>query len=220
MWHKVNQRIAQALQNIRQTFRAVISTADASTKVQRVQMTGLAGEPLDGAEYFQHYGFTSTPHPGTMAIAVPVNGKTSHSVIVATEHGAYRLAALKTGEVALYTDEGVSIVLKRGKIIEATCDEYRVKCKTYSVEAEQSADFTTPQLTASEQVIATGKISGNGGMAIKGGEGGATATFEGTISQTGGSYETDGDVVAGSVSLTGHEHPNGDGGRPTGAPTA
>lgn len=219
MWNKVNQRIAQALQNIRQTFRAVISAADSSTKVQRVQMTGLAGEPLDGAEYFQHYGLTSTPPPGSMAIAVPVNGKTSHSVIVATEHGAYRLVALKTGEVALYTDEGVSIVLKRGKIIEATCDEYRVKCKTFTVEAEQSANFTTPQLTASEQVIATGKISGNGGMAIKGGDG-ATATFEGAIRQTSGSYETDGDVVAGGVSLTGHEHPNGDGGRPTGAPTA
>lgn len=220
MWHKVNQRIQQALQNIRQAFRVVTGSTDSTTKVQMLQLTGLAGEKLDGAEYFQHYGFTSNPLAGSMGIAIPLNGATSHTVIVATEHGAYRLTSLKPGEVALYTDEGTSIVLKRGKIVETTCDVYRVKCKTYEVDAEESADFTTPQLTASEQVIATGKISGNGGMAIKGGEGGATATFEGTLRQTGGSYETDGDVKAGTVSLTGHEHPNGNDGNPTGAPIA
>lgn len=220
MWNKVNQRIQQALQNIRQTFRAVTSTTDSTTKVQMLQLKGLAGESLDGAEYFQHYGITTNPPAGSMAIAVPLNGNTSHTVIVATEHGAYRLKALLTGEVALYTDEGTSVVLKRGKVIEATCDVYRVKCKTYEVEAEESADFKTPQVTASQQVIATGKISGNGGMAIKGGDGGATATFEGTLSQTGGNYETTGDVQAGTVSLAGHKHTNGNDGDPTGTPIA
>lgn len=218
MWKKVNQRIDQALQNIRQAFRAVTGSTDSTMKVQQLQLNGLDGEALDGAEYFQHYGVTSNPPPGSMAIAIPLNGSTSHTVIVATEHGAYRLTALKTGEVALYTYEGTSIVLKEGKIIQATCDEYRVKCKTYTVEAEQSADFTTPQLTASQQVIATGKISGNGGMAIKGGEGGATATFEGTLRQTEGSYLTDGDVQAGTISLAGHQHTNGNDGKPTGTP--
>lgn len=220
MWKKVNERIGQALQNIRQAFRAVTSATDSSTKVQMMQLTGLAGEPLDGAEYFQHYGYTSNPPAGSMAIAVPLNGTTSHTIIVATEHGAYRLTSLQTGEVALYTAEGTSVVLKNGKIIEATCDTYRVKCKTYEVQAEESADFTTPQLTASEQVIATGKISGNGGMAIKGGDGGATASFEGTLRQTGGDYETDGDVKSGTISLTGHKHTNGNDGDPTGTPIA
>jgi phage baseplate assembly protein V len=219
MWQKVNQRISQALQNIRQAFRVVTSSTDSTTKVQMLQLSGLAGEKLDGAEYFQHYGLTSNPPAGCMGIAVPLNGATSHTVIVATEHGTYRLKELSPGEVALYTDEGASVVLKRGKIIEATCDVYRVKCKTYEVQAEESADFTTPTLTASQEVIATGKISGNGGMAIKGGDGGATAEFEGTIQQTGGSYQTDGDVKAGTISLTGHQHPNGNDGNPTGAPT-
>lgn len=220
MWRKVNERISQSLQNIRQAFRAVTSATDSMTKVQMMQLKGLAGENLDGTEYFQHYGLTSNPPAGSMAIAVPLNGNTSHTIIVATEHGAYRLKELKPGEVALYTDEGASIVMKRGRIIEVTCDVYRVKCKTYEVEAEQSADFTTPQVTASQQVIATGKISGNGGMAIKGGDGGATATFEGTLRQTGGNYETDGDVKAGAVSQLNHEHPNGNDGKPTGKPIA
>ncbi|MFX2607073.1 phage baseplate assembly protein V [Enterobacter mori] len=222
MWQKVNQRIHQAMANVRQAFRTITSATDSTGKVQLLQLKGLAGEDLDGAEYFQHYGLTSNPPAGSMAIAVPLNGATSHTVIVATEHGTYRLSELKPGEVALYTDEGTSIVLKRGKVVEVTCDEYRVNCKTYTVEAEDRADFTTPQLTASQQVIAEGKISGNGGMNIRGGgdDGGATATFEGTLIQTQGNYETAGDVVAGTISLKGHEHPNGDDGQPTGQPTA
>ncbi len=72
-----------------------------------------------------------------MGIAVPLNGNTSHTVVVATEHGAYRLTELKPGEVALYTDEGAKIVLKRGRVIEHECDVYRVKCKRYEVEAEE-----------------------------------------------------------------------------------
>lgn len=215
MWDKVNQRIAQAIQNVRQAFRGVTNTTDSSTKVQMMQFTGLAGEPLDGAEYFQHYGITSSPPAGSMAIALPLNGVTSHTVIVATEHGAYRLKALKTGEVALYTDEGASVVLKRGKIIEATCDVYRVKCKAYEVEAEESVDFTTPKLTASQEVIAEGKISGNGGMAIKGGEGDYTATFEGNINHVNGEINSVAVTING-VKIGPHIHDTPDG--PSGPP--
>src|SRR5699024_6604834 len=186
MWDKVNQRIQQALVAVRQAFRVVTGTVDSSTKVQLLQLNGLAGEQLDGAEYFQHYGLTTSPPPGSMGIAVPLNGNTSHTVVVATEHGAYRLTELKPGEVALYTDEGAKIVLKRGRVIETECDIYRVKCNSFEVEAKDSAGFITPQLTASEQLIAEGKISGNGGMAIKGGKGKYTATFEGNINHTSG----------------------------------
>ncbi|EGT5658471.1 phage baseplate assembly protein V [Citrobacter braakii] len=220
MWQEVNRRISQALRHIRQAFRGVTSATDSSTKVQQLQMKALAGENLDGAEYFQHYGFTSCPLPGTMAIIVPLNGSTSHSVVVATEHGAYRLTALKPGEVALYTDEGAKIVLKRGRIIDVECDKYRVKCNEYDVNAKNRATFTTPEVTASDQVIAEGKLTGNGGMAIKGGDGGATATFEGTLEQTGGDYKTDGDVIAGSISQKDHTHTNGNNGAPTGKPIA
>lgn len=205
MWNKVNQRINQALTGIRQAFRTVTSATDSEKQVQMLQVQGLAGEDLTGAELFQHYGLTSNPPAGSMAIALPLNGATSHTIIIATEHGGYRLKALKPGEVALYTDEGVSIVLKRGKIIEVTCDEYRVKCKSYSVEAETSADFTTPMLTASEQVTAEGKISGNGGMAIKGGDSDATATFEGNIRHTDGTLHSV-DVTINGIKVGTHKH--------------
>ncbi|KNC92533.1 phage baseplate assembly protein V [Trabulsiella odontotermitis] len=216
MWNKVNQRIREAGQGIRQAFRAVLTATNSATKVQLLQLVGLKNEGLDGAEYFQHYGFTSNPLPGSMGIVIPLNGSTSHSVIIATEHGTYRLKALKPGEVALYTDEGASVVMKRGRIIETTCDEYIVNCKTYTVVAEQSADFTTPQLTASAQVIAQGKITGNGGMAIKGGgEGGYTATFEGGVNHTGGTFDSV-DVTINGVKIGPHIHNTPDG--PSGPP--
>ncbi|NHX34695.1 phage baseplate assembly protein V, partial [Escherichia coli] len=78
---------------------------------------------------------------GTEAIILPLGGRSSHGIVIATEHGAYRLAGLESGEVALYTDEGAKIVLKRGRIIDVECDLYRVNCKQYEVNAEEKADF-------------------------------------------------------------------------------
>lgn len=215
MWNRINQRINSALNAIRMPFRARLNSIDSSGKVQTIQAEGLAKEPLQGQELFQQYGLTSNPPPGTMAVVIPVGGKTSHGIVVATEHGSYRLAGLKSGEVALYTDEGAKIVLKRGKIIETDCDVFRVNCKEFEVNAESKTDFNTPEVTTSQRFTAMEQITGNGGMAIKGGSG---AAFEGNISQTSGSYTTDGDVKAGKISLTGHEHTNGDNGGNTGKP--
>lgn len=203
MWNNVDGRINAALNRIRKAFRAVLTRVNSGGQVQTVQARALAGEQLQDNELFQHYGFTSNPLPGTMAVILPLGGATSHGIVIATEHGAYRLKGLKSGEVALYTDEGAKIVLKRGRIIDIECDTYRVKCKNYEVDAEEEAYFNTPMVTASQQVTAQAKITGNGGMAIKGGTG---AAFEGNIGQTGGNYTTDGDVQAGNISLTGHHH--------------
>ncbi|HBE9179127.1 TPA: phage baseplate assembly protein V [Serratia fonticola] len=215
MWNNVEQRINRALNGIRKAFRGVLTRVNSSGQVQTLQGEGLAGEQLQDNELFQHYGFTSHPLPGTTAIVLPLGGLTSHAIVIATEHGIYRLKELRPGEVALYTDEGAKVVLKRDRIIEVDCDIYRVNCKTYEVNAENNADFNTPMVNASQEVTAQEKITGNGGMAIKGGNG---ATFEGNIKQQSGSFNTDGDVKAGSVSLVGHEHPNGEGGNPTGKP--
>ena len=215
MWSKINQRINSALNAIRMPFRARLNSIDSSGKVQTIQAEGLAKETLQGLELLQQYGFTSNPLPGTMAVVIPVGGKTSHGIVVATEHGSYRLAGLESGEVALYTDEGAKIVLTRGKIIEVDCDIYRVNCKEFEVNAESKADFNTPEVTTSQRLTAMAQITGNGGMSIKGGTGSA---FEGNISQTSGSYETSGDVKAGDISLTGHEHTNGNNGGNTGKP--
>ncbi|HEM7399206.1 TPA: phage baseplate assembly protein [Citrobacter farmeri] len=160
MWSRIDSRINTALNRIRKVFRGVLVRVNSTGGVQTVQAKGLAGESLQDAELFQHYGFTSNPLKGTMAVVVPVNGKTSHSIIIATEHATYRLKELKSGEVALYTDEGSSIILKRGRIIEVNCDEYIVNARNkyqvntvnYGVTATDKAEFETPLLKGSNEV--------------------------------------------------------------------
>lgn len=229
MMQIISQRINQALARIRQAFRIRLGATDSEAAVQRIQAQGIGNENLQGAELFQHYGFTSHPQPGTMGIVLPLGGVSSHGIVIATEHGAYRLKSLKPGEVALYTDEGAKIVLRRGKLIEADCETFRVNCTDFEVNSKQAtvncdtwattasdnATFTTPELSASAQLTAEGLISGNGGMSVKGGSG---SRFEGNLNQTGGNFNTDGDVSTAKVSLNGHRHANGHDGAPTGGP--
>ncbi|EJM2516749.1 phage baseplate assembly protein [Salmonella enterica] len=244
MMHIISQRINQALARIRQAFRIRLGATDSGAAVQRIQAQGIGNESLRGVELFQQYGFTSHPQPGTMGIVLPLGGVSSHGIIIATEHGAYRLKSLKPGEVAIYTDEGAKIVLKRGKLIEADCETFRVNCTDFEVNSKNKADinctgftvnseqaavncdtwatkastsaaFTTPQLSASQNLTAQGLISGNGGMSVKGGEG---SSFEGNLNQRGGSFNTDGDVSTAKTSLNNHKHSNGHNGAPTGDP--
>ncbi|WP_454466546.1 phage baseplate assembly protein V [Citrobacter cronae] len=160
MWNKVDQRINAALNRIRNAFRGVLTRVNSTGPAQTIQGKGLGSEQLQDMELFQHYGFTSNPLPGTMAVVLPINGKTSHGIVIATEHGRYRLKELKPGEVALYTDEGCNIVLKRGKIIEANCDDFIVNAKNkysvnttdYDVNATNKANFDTPLLKATNDL--------------------------------------------------------------------
>lgn len=214
MWKDIDRRITGALARIRQVYRGVITLASTDGPVMLVQLKGLSSEGQDGIELFQHFGLTSCPPPGTMAVAVPIGGKTAHSIVIATENGKLRMKNLKSGETAIYSAEGAHVHIKQGRVVAVDCDRYEVTCKSYSVSATDGARFDTPNLEATQEVTAQGQISGNGGMAIKGGDG---ATFEGDVSQTGGSYTTDGDVVASGTSLHGHKH-NGDSGGVTSEP--
>ncbi|PCJ57844.1 MAG: hypothetical protein COA65_08850 [Rhodospirillaceae bacterium] len=96
--------------------RAVIRVIDDSLKGQELQITGLAGEVLDGVEHIQTYGLTSHPHPGAEAIALAVGGSRSHAVVVAVGDRRYRLTGLAQGEVALHDDLGQKIILHRDRI--------------------------------------------------------------------------------------------------------
>lgn len=186
---------------VRQAFRGRLGRVQSGTPVQLVALDGLDGESLRDVEQFQQFGFTSNPPAGTMALVVPVGGKTSHGIVIATEHGSLRIVGLKSGETAIYSDEGAKIVIRKGRLIEATCDTYRVICDRYEVQASEEAAFSTPVVSASAEVQAAGKITGEGGLAISGGDG---ATVQG------GLHATE-DIVAGTVSLKQHDHPNAGG---------
>ncbi|HDT2145314.1 TPA: phage baseplate assembly protein [Enterobacter roggenkampii] len=169
MWNRIDARINGALNRIRMAFRGVLIRVNSGGDIQTVQGKALATETLQDVEMFQQYGFTSNPPKGSKAIMLPLNGKTSHSIVIATEHAQYRLKNLKSGELAIYTDEGSHIILKRGKIIEVSCDEYIVNAKNkyqvntvnYDVTASEQASFKTPLLKGSDD-ISDGKSTMNG----------------------------------------------------------
>ena len=188
---------------VRAAFRGKITLVVSSEPIQRVQLSGLADETLQDLEHLQEFGFTSNPPEGTEAVVIPLGGNSSHGVLVATQHGSFRIKNLKPGETAIYSNEGAKIVIKQGKIIEADCDIYKVNCKQYEVNAAGGANFNTPMLEASAQVTAQGQFSGNGGMAVQGGSG---AKFTGAIEHD-GDFANRGSISNNGVDIgAGHTH--------------
>ncbi len=100
--------------------RAVLSGIDDSTRMQLLQVGLLSEETRDGIERFQNYGFTSNPLTGAEAVVVFVGGRRDHGLAIAVDDRRYRLRNLESGEVAVYTDQGDSIVIRRGGTIEVT----------------------------------------------------------------------------------------------------
>lgn len=208
---QAKQGLKNAQNSVRAAFRGVLNLVKSEPNVQLVQVSGLADETLQDVELMQHFGFTSVPPADTQAVIIPLGGKTSHGIVVATENGSFRVKGLKNGETAIYDSSGSTIILKNGRLIEVDCDTFKINCKNYTVSASSGASFTTPKLETSQVLTAQGQINGNGGMAVQGGDG---ASFSGNVNQTGGSFKTSGDVTAGSVSLKTHAHQNDGRGSP------
>ncbi len=172
----IDKRIRRALSSVRQAFRGVGTRIDSDAPVQLFQGEGLAGEQLQDNELMQHYGFTSRPPPGFMFVCLPVGGKTAHGIAIATEHADYRLKGLQNGEVALYSDEGDSIVLKRGRVVELTTQTFRINAATaielnaptITSNASTGIAFNTPTVTASADLIAEGEICDHGDKTMSG----------------------------------------------------
>jgi phage baseplate assembly protein V len=98
--------------------RAVLKSVDDEKKLQRMQIEVLKGEVRDSVERFQEYGFTSNALAGAEVVVAFPAGDRAHGLIIAVDDRRYRLKALQNGEVALYTDEGDKVHLKRGRQIE------------------------------------------------------------------------------------------------------
>lgn len=144
----VREQVERAMRGVRQAFRAV-GTRNSHGPNIGVQMQGLAGEPVVG-ELMQHYGYTSGPPAGGDFIALPIGGNSKHVVVIATEDARYRLK-VEDGEVAIYSDEGDHVHLKRGRVIE-------VETETLLVKASKKVRFETPTIETTGEVQAEGNI--------------------------------------------------------------
>lgn len=156
--------------------RAVLSAIRDTGAIQTAQAQILADEIHDDVERVQEYGFSSVPIPGAEAVIVFQGGNRDHGLIIATDDRRYRLKNLENGEVALYTDEGDSIVFRRGKIIEIQTD-------TLKIEAGAKVSITCPvfeatassfSVTASAALVDTPLFAVTGQVQDLSGAGGPT----------------------------------------------
>jgi phage baseplate assembly protein V len=150
--------------------RCVVHRVDDERKVQQVQISLLKGELFDKKERFQHYGFTSNPPLGMEGIAVQVMGDPGNTVVIADGDRKYRIKPMESGEVAIYTDEGDSIILKRNnkieiKTSELTIDAATVKIKSGNVEI---GDGATQPAIMSEALLNWLKTHTHGGGTVEG----------------------------------------------------
>ena len=203
----IQQKAQGAVDEIRQAFRGVLHLVKSADNIQKVQASGLADETLQDVELMQQFGLTSVPPAGTQVVVLPMGGETTHSIVIATENGSFRVKNLKSGETAVYDESGSTIILKQGRLIEIDCDILKITATT-------KFEISSPIVETDRVFTAQGQINGNGGMAIQGGSG---ASFTGNVTQTGGSITTDGDVTASGKSLVSHTH-QGDSGGMTGQP--
>lgn len=196
----IDARVRRALGGIRQAFRGLGNLVNSTPAIQLVDGEGLADEQLRAMELMQHYGITSVPPAGFAYIALPVGGKTAHSVVVATEHATFRLKALANGEVAIYDDQGQKVHLTRAGIVIDGAG------KPITLRNAPHVDIDSPQVNMTGALTVAGLITGGGGMAVSGGAG-TTVAISGDLATTGGisnngknigSSHTHGGVRAGS----------------------
>lgn len=177
--------------------RAVVQLVDPAQLMQALQVEALAGETLDGVEHFEPYGFTSHPISGAEVLLFSAGGRRAHSIAGVVSDRRYRVKNLAAGEVAIYTDEGDTVIFKRGRSIEITAGtKVLVTAPTVEVVATTKVTMTTPlvecttNLTVGGTATVAGQIIGQAGMALSGGN----AQISG------------GDVTADGISLKQHRH--------------
>lgn len=138
--------------------RGVLKAVADDAAVQVCQAALLDGELKSGIERAQNYGLTSVPPVGSVATLLFVGGDRSNGIVISAESRKFRLKGLQAGEVALYTDEGDEIRLKRGH-------EIAVKTSKFIIDAAE-IDLNGAVKVAQTLEVA-GNITGKGEVADK-----------------------------------------------------
>lgn len=149
------REIGRALAGVRSAVRAIQSGLSLATRIQRANGEGLAGETLADMELFQQFGFTSAPPDGAQLIVLPLGGRTSAAVVVATEHGVYRFHLNAKGEAALYNQWGDLVHMRQDRTIH--------------IIAGAKVEIDAPLLQVNGEVHATGSITSDQDVFDQGG---------------------------------------------------
>ena len=98
-----------------------MTAIDNSGETQRMQMTALKGETLDGVERFQEYGFEGYPKVDgkTENIVLFFNGNRDYGVVIKSFNKSFRPKDLVEGEVCMYDWQGHRITIKKDGTIKS-----------------------------------------------------------------------------------------------------
>jgi phage baseplate assembly protein V len=161
--------------------RGVIAESNDEPGMQNVQVSLLRDEAKVAVERLQNYGFSGHAPRDSEVIVVFVGGGRDHGVIVGTDSRDARMTGLAEGEVAVYTDEGDSMVFRRNNTIEFTTkklivkaeDEVTIETKRAVIKAEEKATIEAPDILLKGNVEIDGTLSqaqggGDSSFQIKG----------------------------------------------------
>jgi len=145
---------------------ATLTAVDDSQSIQKLQIKLGKDEIRENINHIQQYGFTSHPKPQSECAVVFVGGNRDHGLVIAVDDSRYRLKKLGEGEVALYTDEGDVIQLKRGNKID--------------IKSATSVTINAPDTTITGNVSIDGNVSVAGAAQVQGALSSATSVADST----------------------------------------
>lgn len=179
MSEMIAREVRRGLAGTRSAWRGLLSSLQRGTQVQLAALEGLPGEQLKGIELFQHFGFTSAPPSGSQLIMAPLGGRTSATVIVASEHGSYRFVLGADGEACVYNqwgdhvhlraDRSIRMVAQAKVVIETdelelvAASSVTITTAQMTVNASAGVQLTTPAVTASGDITAGGDVGDTAG---------------------------------------------------------
>ncbi len=150
----IKREIGRALGNLRQALRASLAGIDLAAPVQTVNAEALDGEALQQIEMFQQWGLRTAPPAGAQLIVLPIGGRTSAAVVIASEHGSYKFELGAQGEAALYNQWGDVVHMKQGEI---------------RMVAATKVTVDAPLLQVNGEIKATGNITSDANVRDQGG---------------------------------------------------
>lgn len=108
MMDAIRSQIRKAKTQVRQCFLGIVARGSSSS----LQLKGFADEVLQEVELVQQVGFSSHVPDAAKVVVIPLQGKTSKSIVVATSGGAITIN-VENGETCIYDQFGHSVWLKQ-----------------------------------------------------------------------------------------------------------
>lgn len=158
------RRLASRIAN--SITRAVVSLINDGKKQQLLQVDGFEGGPVDGAEHFHPYGFSSVPLEGAEAVVLFPNGDRDHALVIAVSDRRHRPTGGEPGEVAVYNNTGAKVKITKDGDIEVTPAPGR-KVKIGSAGADDPPALSSELADLKSAIATWTPVPNDGGNSLK-----------------------------------------------------